>query len=419
MNYKLSDKEKQILEIKAKKSDHDFSVAGIRLIDNPIKNEAFKDKRYFRYVDKIQDALLKKLGVCSSLETRDNIYNVGLQMALTKLAYEIGTICPEFKEKLDKYYVCTKYDIYQVITPNKATGLFLENEIFASKAVDISVNYIYENQYDNVYLRIAEKEFKNVIDIFLTSIYVDIDDKDKFMISYTSYIPDEVGMNLFLKSYLDRIYDGVVMQIAFDTLQESIEKPLKAQQEKLVELNKIYSNKLIEMNKLLEEEKAKGKDFLPTLIRLQKEAEEGTKEQEEVYQEHLTEKNREIKRLEKKIDQLTAKLESILPEEEFKAEIQEETKECDTTLRYAFIMKPFEELENQLLETFPNSYIVSSSDMFNCANTDYAIFITKHLKHNMYYKIKDMCKTHKISYMHFANKNIDILKQEIAKNYEK
>lgn len=410
----MSEYTENILKLNPK---NEFSVAGIDIIQCPVKKEEFKTKRWYRYIDKMNKILSDKMKICSSDDTKYTLYNVVVQISLTKICYDMRKYSDKISKLLDNYGN-HPYDLYLSISPNMCFDKLCENEIFKSLAEKVCIQYLMKESYDNLYLWMAEQEFVQTLEDFLICKYVRMHNEEKFLASY-QLDPSDTDLCLIQKYFFDKVYNNIILLISYHDMS-LVTKSVNNYKKNIKEDYNEKIDKIKELEKQIQDEKQRGKDFLPTLMRLKKEAEEGTQAQQELFNNAITEKDREIRQLEKQINSLQDKLANINAQSDVKDEeitnlIQ--PVECDTTLRYTFVLHSYPEFENMLKEAFPNCNIVNSSDLFNYNNTDLTVFITRHLKHNMYYKIKSVCKANNVPFIHFSSTNIDMLKSEIARLY--
>ena len=388
----------------------EFLSASGAEINCPINNSSFNDK----YIDKMTRFMSSLVLQSSTNDEYMTIYHIAVQIALDKLLFEM-----KLNNKIATSVNIQKYDIHNIISSNDLLSDLLNNNLFANYAADRIETYILNTDYDDEFISIAKKDFIKIVNDWLKYNYIYMQDKDRderFMMGYSSYMPTMEEAHILFKYYLNLVYNDIILMLSVYE-KNNISKHV-------VELENNYNSKLKEastqieqLEKELDNQKAKAKDFLPTMKRLKIEAEQGTKEQQEIFDACIIEKNREIHRLEKQLQSLKDKIDSLQIDDTTKDTIKEIIPEytCDTTLKYEFIMVESPELENQLLSTFPNSIISNSTDSFS-TDVDLVVFITQRLKHHIYYGIKSICRTNNIPYMHFSAMNIDLLKTEIAKN---
>ena len=68
-----------------------------------------------------------------------------------------------------------------------------------------------------------------------------------------------------------------------------------------------------------------------------------------------------------------------------------------------------------ILEEFPNSILIDNYNSKLSMDTALVVFMSSKLKHDLYFKIKNVCKANDIPYIHNNYSNIEMLKAEIAK----
>ena len=126
-----------------------FSAAGISLIKCPVKNSEFKSKRFYRFLDKFEVELVNKLKVSSSLGgSKDTLSNVAVQVAMTKVAYDMADYSDKIKKVLDRDFGNHPYDIYQIITRNTVLSDLVEDSM-GYKSRLITYDELYNNlNYD-------------------------------------------------------------------------------------------------------------------------------------------------------------------------------------------------------------------------------------------------------------------------------
>ena len=386
-----------------------FVYTGKILCDQPLRDETFKNKRFYRYADKIGNIIVEKLSSTSNNNLKYNIYNICLYNCAVSLS---------------KKYFGDKYkDHYSDYGLEKVLEYPVNNDIFDTdkypEAVEVMKKLIQDcldhDTFPDKLISIAKEAFYQEVLNFLTQVYVA--KGDSFYGNYTQIELDDTDKNYLIYEYQSKLIVSMELYCIEQVINNRTiisEKAFKEIQDKI----KIVLKENTDLKKELKEKKEKEKVFLPTLVRLQKEAADGTEDQRKMYEEHIKAKDREIKKLEKQIEQLQEKLNRANKnnEKEEKIEvISHKIKECDTSLPYTFAMCQWStQFEQQLLEIFPNAILAYSSQDFN-PNTNLMIFLTAHIKHNMYYKLKSLCKNTNIPYIHFASSNMDLLKQEISK----
>ena len=392
-----------------------FIQSGRVLCERPLNTEKFMDKRFYRYVDKLGKLLESNLTDATCEDFKCDIYYIGIYNCTVALS---KNILPEIYERhSEKWTVDHLMDspVYNILfNTNKWEELTNNAKIFIKATLET----------DDIapgILNIAKNAFIQTVLMFLMPHYI-MKSEDKFSLSYTSILPDETDMNFMLYYYQTILLSSLELWLIDQTYNLKIDSHEKAFNE-IKDKIKIVLNENDKLKKKLLEKQDREKDFLPTLIRLQKEAAEGTEEQKKMYNEHLKAKDREISKLEKQIQQLQNKIDKLTNSSDNKIaksskQIEDKKKECDTTLPYMFAMCEWStQFEQQLLDMFPNATIIYSSSDFN-TNTNLVIFLTSHIKHNMYYKVKSMCKNANIPILHFASSNLELLKQEIAKTLD-
>ena len=87
--------------------------------------------------------------------------------------------------------------------------------------------------------------------------------------------------------------------------------------------------------------------------------------------------------------------------------------ECDINKKYGFVVGENLALQNKILSKFPNSIILAEG--VKSFDVDCVVFITECLGHSLYYKVKGMCDSQNIPYIHCNFKNVECIKSTIAK----
>ena len=103
--------------------------------------------------------------------------------------------------------------------------------------------------------------------------------------------------------------------------------------------------------------------------------------------------------------------------EEKKEEICEEKPEINfDTLRLLFVTTDYMAFVKELENTFKNCKVLYKNyeASYNYSNYDYVIVCTSHMKHAIYYGIKENCKNSNTKLLHCSNSNIEKIKELIT-----
>jgi hypothetical protein len=395
--------------------EFEFIRSGMMACDNPFNKSEIKDKRFYRYIDKIEKNIANKISNIGDNcgNGKYTLYHIGLHIVFHKLT---DVYYDQIKDQIDQEKVMDKnekYGLHQiVILPKYITTYYQPDKYkFIEKYIcDRLLEFYNDETYDSELINISESVFNDAVTAFLSRNYIY---ENITTVNYMTNLPDDTDLNCILVDYVSLLYVRVLMYY----IEKIVSNKLEIKEKELDDIHNTISTLTDENRKLkatLAKEKLRYKDVDELIDRLKIEAEEGTKSQQELFNSAITEKDREIRRLEKQIESLKNKQHNntIVEEPDI---IEEEIIECDTSLNYVFVMTKWSvQFEQQLLEAFPNATIMNSSDNWT-DNIDLLVFITTHLKHNMYYKIKNTCKNNNIPFIHFSSTNIDLLKTEIAK----
>lgn len=402
--------------------ENSFSKTGRLLIENEIANDDFKSKRFYKYLNKIDKLLIENLYNTSNLDEKINIYNIGINVVMHKLTSLLLSSGLYFNADIEPYKP-HEYGIYNVITVPNDSKLFFSKEYtnVLNYTANLCENYLFNDTFSYELLSLAKQSFEKVIidrlkHIHITNLVTKND--DSLINNYTTREISKMDLNFILEAYANDLF----VSIEYWIIEQVINNRQVMSRSQLEEIQQ-QIGVVLDANKELTEElnamKKKEKQFSPLLDRYRQEALNGTSKQQKMYNEHLAEKNREIKALNKQIQALKDKLAELSPNEvlddTFNNILEDEIYECDTKLPYVFVMAEWsKDFENNLLEEFDNSVIMHASDKLPL-NTKLVIFVTSHLKHNMYYKMKSVCTNCGVPYIHCASTNLDIIKNEIAK----
>lgn len=402
--------------------ENSFSKTGRLLIENEIANDDFKSKRFYKYLNKIDKLLIENLYNTSNLDEKINIYNIGINVVMHKLTSLLLSSGLYFNADIEPYKP-HEYGIYNVITVPNDSKLFFSKEYtnVLNYTANLCENYIFNDTFSYELLSLAKQSFEKIIIDRLKHIHIInlvTKNDDSLINNYTTREISKMDLNFILEAYANDLF----VSIEYWIIEQVINNRQVMSRNQLEEIQQ-QIGVVLEANKELTEElnimKKKEKQFSPLLDRYRQEALNGTSKQQKMYNEHLAEKNREIKALNKQIQALKDKLAELSSNEvlddTFNNILEDEIYECDTKLPYVFVMAEWsKDFENNLLEEFDNSVIMHASDKLPI-NTKLVIFVTSHLKHNMYYKMKSVCTNCGVPYIHCASTNLDIIKNEIAK----
>jgi len=402
--------------------ENSFSKTGRLLIENEIANDDFKSKRFYKYLNKIDKLLIENLYNTSNLDEKINIYNIGINVVMHKLTSLLLSSGLYFNADIEPYKP-HNYGIYNVITVPNDSKLFFSKEYtnVLNYTANLCENYIFNDTFSYELLSLAKQSFEKIIIDRLKHIHIInlvTKNDDSLINNYTTREISKMDLNFILEAYANDLF----VSIEYWIIEQVINNRQVMSRSQLEEIQQ-QIGVVLEANKELTEElnimKKKEKQFSPLLDRYRQEALNGTSKQQKMYNEHLAEKNREIKALNKQIQALKDKLTELSSNEvlddTFNNILEDEIYECDTKLPYVFVMAEWsKDFENNLLEEFDNSVIMHASDKLPI-NTKLVIFVTSHLKHNMYYKMKSVCTNCGVPYIHCASTNLDIIKNEIAK----
>jgi len=402
--------------------ENSFSKTGRLLIENEIANDDFKSKRFYKYLNKIDKLLIENLYNTSNLDEKINIYNIGINVVMHKLTSLLLSSGLYFNADIEPYKP-HDYGIYNVITVPNDSKLFFSKEYtnVLNYTANLCENYIFNDTFSYELLSLAKQSFEKIIIDRLKHIHIInlvTKNDDSLINNYTTREISKMDLNFILEAYANDLF----VSIEYWIIEQVINNRQVMSRSQLEEIQQ-QIGVVLEANKELTEElnimKKKEKQFSPLLDRYRQEALNGTSKQQKMYNEHLAEKNREIKALNKQIQVLKDKLAELSSNEvlddTFNNILEDEIYECDTKLPYVFVMAEWsKDFENNLLEEFDNSVIMHASDKLPI-NTKLVIFVTSHLKHNMYYKMKSVCTNCGVPYIHCASTNLDIIKNEIAK----
>lgn len=409
-NYLLSKQE--LLNVKFA---NDFRKAGVYTCISPFKyNKNFKDKKFYRYVAKIDKMLIEQLSVTSSTkDDKTNIYNLGICNCLYAISDELGFEDEEESNMYDILGLHKEVDLSNIFSMDTFFNDSNTTKIWAYIKDHIFKVFLDTTEYPNDMVSISKIVFEDTIIRFLTEQAI-IDNFDET--NYMLHMPTLLQLHTIFFNFQTKLYN----ELSFWIIKQALNEYDIVNEGGFTDIQKKIDIVLAENTQLkdqIKQEKEKNKNYYPTILKCKKEAEMGTKAQQEMFNDAITEKDREIRRLEKQIENLKNKL-STVSTEEVQEIIEEElpTLECDTSLKYVFvIIKNNDNIEYQLRSIFPNAIFISNYDDLLPMDTPLVIYMTAKLKHDLYYKIKNKCKANNIKSIHFGATNIELLKTEIAK----
>ena len=279
-------------------------------------------------------------------------------------------------------------------------------------------DFIVDNSLPNDAIRIAKISFENAIIDYILNKYINEEVNEN---NYMVHLPNLLDLHFILYDYQSKLYTNLIFWIIhqllsqYDLVNEEEFKRIQDDIDIVIENNK-------KIKAQLKEELANKANYYPTLLKYKKEAEEGTKQQQEMFNDAIIAKDREIRRLEKQIESLQDKLTNIkehtnntdIIEEIDKILEENKASECDTTLKYTFVTIDTTGM-SYILEEFPNSILIDNYNSKLSMDTALVVFMSSKLKHDLYFKIKNVCKANNIPYIHNNYSNIEMLKTEIAK----
>ncbi len=134
------------------------------------------------------------------------------------------------------------------------------------------------------------------------------------------------------------------------------------------------------------------------------------------YERQLSTKDKKLEDLQEKYEQLKSYTNDLLEDiNEPDDKINFNTdKEIDLMGKYIFVLSESINLNQTLINTFPNAILVNNEnfDLRN-RNIDCVIFLTSCISHKMYFGLKNQCIKNNIPYGHCINSNIDKIKDVI------
>lgn len=413
--------EMALQEIQNYKFLDDFKRAGIATCTNPFTSDKFKDKKFYRYINKIDKMLMEKLNAATSNSEKINIYSFGIASCINAMIADmpekddfIDKNAPEEYETLGIHQVLMKPNVQDIINNLDNRNLVKIHNYMYNMARD----FIVDNSLPNDAIRIAKISFENAIIDYILNKYINEEVNEN---NYMVHLPNLLDLHFILYDYQSKLYTNLIFWIIhqllsqYDLVNEEEFKRIQDDIDIVIENNK-------KIKAQLKEELANKANYYPTLLKYKKEAEEGTKQQQEMFNDAIIAKDREIRRLEKQIESLQDKLTNIkehtnntdIIEEIDKILEENKASECDTTLKYTFVTIDTTGM-SYILEEFPNSILIDNYNSKLSMDTALVVFMSSKLKHDLYFKIKNVCKANNIPYIHNNYSNIEMLKTEIAK----
>lgn len=258
---------------------------------------------------------------------------------------------------------------------------------------------------------VANYSLVNNIEIINTSDLYKCMPKNK--LEYVSLIRNIIELfnyhllDMTLSSYLsenNQLDFGNRDSLNYNVINNLREKNIKLENETI---------RLTDENKQLRENLQQEKNISYHLKQqIQKKENIATNEQ---LKEKIIELNKKNIKLEKQLLELKEKYENsknVIPFEEKNEFIIEEIKECDIYKKYGFVIGNNLMLQNRLLTNFPNSIIITEQS--KNFEVECIIFMTSFLSHSCYYKIKNICDSQNIPYLHCNFKNLEQIKSTIV-----
>lgn len=391
------------------------AAAFVYYANNVFQKEEFRDKRFRRYVSKVEQRLTNTIN--ASLSYDKPLFVTSILFCLrywqNKLDPSINikhTPAELIRDRTGNMFIKTgelmeKYrEDGRPLKQIKGTLSYLEGEYSSNpEKIHSRFRQAYEINRDNCIIdMLVEQNLKENIK----------------QVNYTTYMPSLIEQT--------ELYVNIITRLAYDVESLVCEDVMEA-----VFID--YKNRLIdeitdvEKYKKMQEELEKIQKRFEFMQREKEQAQKSItalksemKAKQEKYESKLTEKDQKIRSLEQKMKSITEKydrLKSSFSEESYEEETEQQISpnDCDVTKKYKFIMSPWPLVEGQLKDNFPNMTVVPGMEVIMKETTDLVIFMTSHMSHKFYKGIKNQCQDKEIPYIHFKSTNMDKLKIAIAK----
>ena len=379
----------------------------LKYFENTFRSEEFHDKRYYRYIKKIEDLIQKSLRMQISV----------MQMSISSCSlYWLYKLEADIDEPIGSGPAALIRYIPESMLDDLVS--FAEEELQINYEEKLKNVYFgmfhacHEGKIGSQFIALYEVHRNYCIDEMLVRAFMRGEIRED---NYSSYIPSEKEIPCLYADILTNLaYDMQVKlcqncyEMLFHQYKEKTEKRIAgidAEKERK-EAEKAF-NSMKDMFADLCIEKKKSQ-------RLEEQKNAELEKERKLRKDALIEKEREINRLKKQIEQLKKKQERPPEQPEPTQITQTKEPECDPTRKYTFVMSPWPLFEGQLKEVFPNATIVSKMEIISKETSDLVIFMTSHMSHKFYKGIKNQCRDEQIPYLHFNSTNIKKLKKEIA-----
>ena len=283
------------------------------------------------------------------------------------------------------------------------------------------------------------EEMGELLDENQTELYKIIDNvAQQVIIDYLAYqiaLDDDITEFNYAKELIPDDYDTyyLLFNQIFDKSCYEFEKYLftlehyepkaKNTDEKLLKENKELKQTIEKMEEKMNEKSIINRSLNQKIEILEKDTQKKIKISNEDLTKKIAMLNKQIKSLEEDNEKLLKKIQKEEIIEEKKEDTCEEKPEINfDALRLLFVTTDYMPFVKELETTFKNCKVLYKNyeASYNYSNYDYVIVCTSHMKHAIYYGIKENCKNANTKLLHCSNSNIEKIKeliteQELAK----
>ena len=196
-----------------------FALHGKNILNNAFTDKSFKTKRFYKYVDRVKSKIEHNIKSVSKNEDNPiNLYNILVINCLTALESQYFNNNPDiesdFEDNLSGFYNLTDVPVY--------TGAYTGDSNCNIIETLNQFNDSNGEQYPDIYIKLAEKEFENECIRFLINKYAITSDKDKFVEGYSSKLPSTLDQTYMIKNCQSRLYADIVIHILDTTIKNAI-----------------------------------------------------------------------------------------------------------------------------------------------------------------------------------------------------
>lgn len=388
-------------------------LSKLKIIEHPyldsfVRNNDFKNKRFSRYLKRIETELFNFIRENTPLfneKYKEKVSNLTEYLYVSLISL-MNNLDKENKKYVTGLYLFNIDQMPQIVVNNKEKEM-LERAL----AQDRLIYGLYNDVFEKIIIeylsyKVATNENINEVNYIRETLPLCETDMLRLLNKiFTYFVIEFEHLAFFTKAYENHLNAGVRDLVEEYTAVKNKNEELNTE---LIKYKMILEN----FNEELKNTKAKNKQIMN----------EYTAElRNENYQLHKeTEKlKKEIEKLKEINKENSSKIYEKIEDEEIlqsNTSISDKNKINLNQLNLLFIISDDCTFLNELQTAFPNAKITFKNYEAIISKADYVVIFTSYINHPTYYGVKEICKQTNTKLIHCTNSNLEKIKETIFEN---